>query len=185
MTQFLLISLLLTSVAFAGDATVVKVFGNVTVMGRPLKKDDILKEDQVLVVNDAKSLAQIRLSDGSRVLFKKGEFKLSQSDAKDNNLISIVRGIMFAEKAKKTNSSLEVRSGQATMGVRGTKFYVEVEKETYLCVCDGTVEIKNDKSRELVSKDEDVIVSADQPFKKTKAKDMMIKLANSGFKEMD
>lgn len=71
------------------------------------------------------------------------------------------------------------------MGVRGTKFYVEEKAdETYLCFCEGSVEIKNAISSQMVNKNEDAHVKENTEFKKTPANDMMIKMAKEGFIEM-
>ena len=71
------------------------------------------------------------------------------------------------------------------MGVRGTKFYIDQsEKETYLCVCEGKVEISNEISKEEVEKNEDAHVSKRNKIEATQANNDMLSMAWDGFKEM-
>lgn len=170
--------------AFAGDATVTLVRGTAKAFGKELVKGQLLTEGTEVSVEGAKSALQVKLADGSRVLVKEGAFKLEPSSKQQKSIVRLLRGVLYTQKVK-SMSELEVVTKNATLGVRGTKFFVqENDQETYLCVCEGLVRISNKKSSADVGVREDATVRAGQRFAKTKANDVMWDLAQQGFKEM-
>lgn len=94
------------------------------------------------------------------------------------------------KKIKDTGKrSFKVKTATATMGVRGTKFFVEANPDkTYLCVCEGKVEARhidgNMKSAMVAAGDDlDIRKDGDKLIVK-KAAAMMIDLSKNVFLEM-
>lgn len=183
--KVLLAALFVSGFAFA-DATITRMNGDVKVNGKALSKDSVVKTGEELVITGKQSFAQIKFDDGSRMLVKEGSVKLSEPEKaeKKTNLVQLVKGTIFVDKAK-SESPLKIKTSHSIMGIRGTKFFVQEDpKETYLCVCEGTVEISNGVSTELVTMKEDATVSSGKAFKKSKANQMMWDMATQGVNEI-
>ena len=184
--KFLFLALLLlTTQAFAGKATITKVIGVVTSEGKELAKGSVIEEGHEITVVGPKSLVQINFDDHSRALLKAGTYKIEKAQGKEDNVLLVVTGILFSHKAK-GKSNLEIRTANAVMGVRGTKFYVEASPdETYLCVCEGAVGIGNSKENTIVKKGFDSRVKKGSGVKATPANQNMLDMASAGFKDME
>lgn len=182
----LLVGLLSFSL-MAKDIKVMKLKGKVSYDGEEIKEGDLLDSGAYLEVGK-KSFAFIKFDNGNQVLLKDGKLKLENKVRKekgDKTILSLVRGMIFSYKPKKSKHRLFIKTKTAAMGVRGTKFFVqEDEKETYLCVCTGQVSVNNGLEKILVNKNEDVHIKKKQSLKKTKANKMMMNMAWDGFKTM-
>lgn len=181
--KFLLASLFITSFAYA-DATITRSGGDIKVNGKAITTGTIVKNGEEIVISGKKSFAQLKFDDGSRMLIKEGTLKLSAPEEAKQNLVQLVKGTIFVHKAK-GDSSLKIKTNHSMMGVRGTKFFVQEDpKETYLCVCEGKVEISNGVSTEMISMKEDAFVSSGKAFKKSIANQMMWDMATQGVNEI-
>lgn len=183
-TTIALFLFLICSNVFAGDATVIKIRGENISLGKTLQTGDTIKEGQEVELKDKNSLLQIRFTDGSRVLLKQGVYKVEKPVDPEGNFLRMVRGTIFVDKAK-GKAPFSVVTKSSVMGVRGTKFFVDQTDETYLCVCEGEVEISNAAGKIKVSKNEDVKTSSNKKLEKHKATDDMMNMALSGFKDME
>ena len=59
------------------------------------------------------------------------------------------------------------------------------KEETYLCVCEGEVEVKRDDQKMSVKRSEDIHVTKENELKISQANDDMWNMALEGFKLMD
>lgn len=170
--------------AFAETAILSKLKGEVNINGVAGKeKQKVLTGDEVSALGKSSSV-QLIYEDGSRSLLRNGVMKISGNSSEKETIIDLAKGVLFASK-NKSKKSLTVKTKYASMGVRGTKFYVKEDaEETYLCVCEGSVEIKNSSTSKIVNKNEDVHVKKEAEFKKAPANDMMMTMAKEGFIEM-
>src|SRR5690606_20553746 len=78
---------------------------------------------------------------GSIVEVRKGtRVKLGASERRSTSM-RLYAGALWSVLA--SGSDFEVETNNAVAGVRGTVFYTEAQSEhkTYICACDGTVEI--------------------------------------------
>jgi hypothetical protein len=181
--KYLLASLFMTSLAFA-DATITRSSGDIKVNGKAITTGALVKNGEEIVITGKKSFAQIKFDDGSRMLIKEGTLKLSPPEESKENLVQLIKGTIFVHKAK-SDSPLKIKTNHSIMGVRGTKFFVQEDpKETYLCVCEGKVEISNGVSTEFITMKEDATVSSGKAFKKSTANQMMWDMANQGVNEI-
>ncbi|HXH75773.1 MAG TPA: FecR family protein [Bacteriovoracaceae bacterium] len=184
MHRFLFMLLFLPTYLIASDATVVLVKGNVTVDMKQVVLGQVIKEGKEIDAMGPKSVIQLSFSDKSRILLKHGILKIEKPTAGQETFLRLVKGILYAQKAK-GNLNFKLATANATMGVRGTKFFVsETEAESYLCVCEGLVSVSNNLSTAEVGIKEDLRVKPGEKFEKTKANDMMWALALKGFTEM-
>lgn len=184
MKLFLLLFLLSSSTLFAAEASLSKISGKVTVDGKTAKEGMSLSMGETVSTLGKGNSAEISFSDGSRMLLRNGVLEIKRPATPKQTLVQLVKGILFSSK-EKSGSSLKVQTKYASMGIRGTKFYVDQqENETYLCVCEGTVEIANGVSTALVSQNEDAHVTMGKKFNKSQASSMMMDMAQDGFKEM-
>lgn len=181
---FLCLVLAFSQSLFAALGTVQKIHGKVLIDGKAAQVDQKVEAKSKVEAQDKKSFVIISFFDGSRLLLRNGEINLQGSAEKDT-VIDLARGEIFSYVKENSGLSQKVKTKNAVMGIRGTKFYVKASpEEAYLCVCDGKVEIKNSKSTALVAKNEDVHATEGKEFKKSPANKMMQEMAWDGFKEM-
>ena len=179
------LSLLILVVSFNLEAATVRnIKGTVTVNSVKIDKEKkVGSGDQIAAIGKGSSV-QIFFEDGSRSLLRNGKLSITEEVPQEKTLLNLARGILFTSK-EKGKSNLEVKTKNAVMGVRGTKFYIEENPDdTYLCVCEGVVAIQNDKATTLVERNEDVHTDKNASLKKAPASDMMLDMAWDGFKEM-
>lgn len=182
---FLIFSLLFAGVLEASDRVlVVRLKGEVTLDGRQLEVGDAIKIGSKVIANGKKSFVQFQFASGSLLMLKDGEMVINKVVAK-RTVVDLVRGTIFSFIKKKDGRKFKIRTKNAALGIRSTKFYVQaVPDDTYLCVCDGTVNIKNKKGSMDIGAEEDIHVSLDGELKKAKANKMMWEMTQEGFKEM-
>ena len=175
--------LFLTQSALAAIGTIGKIHGKVLIDGKVAKLDQKIETNSQVEAQDKKSFVVIDFFNGSRILLRNGKVNFKGSEGKDS-VMDLASGEIFSYLREDVGLTQKVKTKNAVMGVRGTKFYVnESDADTYLCVCDGKVEIKNEKSTALVSKNEDVHASKGQAFSKSGANAMMQDMAWDEFKE--
>lgn len=119
---------------------VVEVQGKVTLDGAPVTPDMELPATGTLETGkDGRAL--LTLGKGSIIEVRKSsKVKLGSSTRKKSSF-ELVTGTLWSFLAK--GESYEVVTGNAVAGVRGTIFYVEAHKhDTYICACDGEVELQ-------------------------------------------
>ncbi|HXH31456.1 MAG TPA: FecR family protein [Bacteriovoracaceae bacterium] len=185
MKIFFLLSLIALSMPSHGQiATLEKFFGKVSINSNAANAGQSLNSGDKVVAEGKKSWVQITFKDGSKMMARDGIFILKEPVSKKETMIELIKGVLFTYKSK-GESSLKVKTKNAVMGIRGTKFYVEEkDNETYLCVCEGKVEISNEAGMELVSREEDVHVRPKEKPQKTKASKNMMSMALEGFAQM-
>ena len=181
--KLLIFTFMFSSLAFA-DATITRSGGDIKVNGKAMTNGSRIQNGEEIVITGKKSFAQLKFDDGSRMLIKEGSLKLTQPEEPKQNLVQLIKGTIFVDKAK-GDSPLKIKTAHSVLGVRGTKFFVQEDpKETYLCVCEGKVEISNGISTEQVTMKEDAFVSSGKAFKKSKANQMMWDMATQGVNEI-
>lgn len=177
---------------FIGGAhaqTLTKVIGEVLVNTEAAKVNYEFSEGDVLEAIGEKSIAIVQYKDGTRFLLKNGNAKISTTKKK-NRKVSLIKGIIsvVVEKVEKDKKPhFYVKTKNSTMGVRGTKFWVEEKPEySYMCVCEGEVVVKNKKSKVSVKRNQDVhIKSKEAKLEVQTASTQMWQMAIDTFKMMD
>lgn len=182
----LLISLLFIFAinSYAGLAKISKIHGEVLVNNQPGKIEQVLNVGDVLVAKTKKSFFVVEYQNGTRFMLKHGVLKIvSLSDL--NDTVELKKGTIFSRVKKSItgNINFSVKTAKASMGVRGTEFFIlEDEKESYLCVCDGSVEVrKNLGGAVLVEKGEDIHVVDGKELLKLPASKQMMSMGNEIF----
>ncbi len=132
----------------------ISVIGKVTVNGKPAKKYHIInKEDKIATA--AKSSFVLKV--GEKSVFKVNEkSELVFSIGPNSNNLKLNKGWMAGvSKSKFTDSgTFYVSTPSVVAGVRGTSMCLKVEdsKNTYFCVCNGSIWLKG-----VGSEDEDKV----------------------------
>lgn len=159
---------------------VIKVKGKVTYQGRTLAVGSHIKEGQYIEVQ---GFVQLKFADGSKMLLRDGRAKVETVKG-NQNTINLLRGTLFSYKVK-SSTKLNVRTPKAVFAVRGTKFFLQEKKESsYLCVCDGVVNVRNEKGTVDIGRDQDIHVKTGQKLQKAKATPQMIDMVWDGFNLM-
>ncbi len=166
-----------------------RVNGDVKLNNISVVKNGIIdvKEGDRIIAKGKSSFIQIKLFHEEVILLRDGELFVNKQEKKigGQTLVELVKGKIFVSIEKSQKRKFYVKTKTAAMGVRGTKFMVEVKpKETYLCVCEGSVAMRNKKNEVLVAKGEDAFSSTDKTISKHEASDMMMKMTIDSFKEM-
>jgi hypothetical protein len=181
---FVCLTLIMSPSLFAALGTVQKIHGKVLIDGKEAKVEQKIEAKSRVEAQDKKSFVMISFFNGSRILLRNGVINFEGSQGKES-VIELASGELFSYVRENLSLSQKVKTKNAVMGVRGTKFYVkESPEESYLCVCEGKVEIKNSKSTAMVSKNEDVHAKKDEAFNKSGANKMMMDMAWDGFAQM-
>ena len=157
----LLVLLIFSSVVWSGSVEVVKLKGKVVYQGKAVKVGSKIDEGKEIEV--VKGFAQLKFPDGSKMLIKNGKVKV-QSVKNEKNLVQLLKGTLFAHKDAGSKTGLDIKTPKAVFAVRGTKFFInEDEEKSYLCVCEGVVNVKNDRGSVDVGKDQDIHVGKKLP----------------------
>jgi ferric-dicitrate binding protein FerR (iron transport regulator) len=113
--------------------------GKVTVNGKAAKVGDAFAASVTLEVAK-KGRAVVTLAPGTFVELRAGTKLTLGSSTRKTTSLKLLTGAIWSFVAKE--SSYEVETANAVAGVRGTVYYVEAKKtETYVCDCDGKLEV--------------------------------------------
>ena len=166
---------------FAANAVVEKIKGEAFVAGKAVAKGQSVPVGKSIKVV---GFVVLRFADGSKMLLKDGQATVKAVDSK-NSYLNLARGTLFASKVGQ-KTKMKISTSKASFAVRGTKFFIgEKEESSYLCVCEGFVEVKNKQGATvLVGKDEDVIVSPGKKLAKKEATTRMTEMVWDGLAEM-
>jgi len=169
-------------------ATLVTYKGEVKLNQKRLSTGDEnipISQGAILEAVGKKSFFIIQYKDGSRFMVKDGHIKVEKLEAK-NTLLSLVKGSILSYVNPKSRQQFKVKTKRASFAVRGTKFWVqESAKESYLCVCEGQVAVRNNNALMLVNPGEDShIKNRIESLRKQHSAAAMWSMASKGFKTM-
>ena len=123
------------------DRSVYRISGNATVNYKPASLDTrIVPGDTVKTGKDSELVMVVNtnamiLRGGSNVI-------IEAEKRQDSLIISGLRMLSGALLSVSRNTPMRVRSPTATIGIRGTGFYIEADPEqTYFCTCYGSTEV--------------------------------------------
>lgn len=149
---------------------------------------DKITEGTTVNATGKSSFAQFKFKDGSLVLLREGKLELSQIENRKNSTLSLLKGTLFIFKTPETkelDERLIIKTKNVSMGIRGTKFFVqEDEAKTYVCVCHGVVAVSNETGTVELTKKQDIFANKNEKLKQTNASKDMWKAGVEGFKEM-
>lgn len=169
-------------------ATLITYKGDVRLNQKQLSTEDKnlpLSQGALLEAKGKKSFVVIQYKDGSRFMVKNGNIKVEKLHPK-KTLISLIRGTILSYVNPKSQQKFKIKTKRASFAVRGTKFWVqESPKESYLCVCEGQVAVRNNNALMLVNPGEDThITSRIESLRKQNSSTKMWSMASEGFKTM-
>ena len=123
------------------DRSVYRISGSATVNDKPASLDTrIVPGDTVKTGKDSELVMVVNtnamiLRGGSNVI-------IEAEKRQDSLIISGLRMLSGALLSVSRNTPMRVRSPTATIGIRGTGFYIEADPEqTYFCTCYGSTEV--------------------------------------------
>lgn len=178
----LLIFFFLFSSFLHANGYVKKMKGNVFVNSKPASLKMSVKSGDFIKVEGEKSFVQIIFNDSSSFLLKEGELELKKIEKK-NTLFNLIKGSIFNVVDENSRNGFRLITKHVSYGVRGTKFFIDSSKN-YLCVCDGTVSVKNKSHKVDVRRGEDTSIPEQGKIYKTRASIDMWKMAQESFSEM-
>lgn len=185
-----LFSLSLITSVFAGEgfmavANVSKISGTAFINKEKIKVGAEIAEGMEVSIPKKGDYIEVKFQNGHLVRFVGAKVKVEKLNPK-NTLFSLLKGKIFsAIKPLTQNETYEIKTKQASFGVRGTQFMIEEDKkQSYLCVCEGVVNAKTAKGSVDVKKDEDVTIAPKRELKATLAAQSMVDMTKAVFKDM-
>jgi len=154
--------------------------------------DDMVKQ-RVPLHSGAKIKAQgqdsiviVEYTDKSRYMLIDGELTITTLEPQ-RSILSLIKGMLFNYINPESSHQFKVQTKRGSFGVRGTKFWLqEDERESYLCVCEGVVSVRNNHSLMFVNKGEDLhMANPYESLEKKLADKRMWRMSKKGFKLMD
>lgn len=143
-TPFLVLALTLILPSLqARTLKVLKSQGDVLLNGKALVPDQALPAGGILIAKGKDSYVDMSLNGGGKLRLKNGRLELNNPAAESWRVKLTGQLFAFFKKAKARQSFI-IQTDAAVAGVRGTKFLIQADPgDTYLCVCEGEVEMKS------------------------------------------
>ncbi len=148
----LLVIVVCPNFGFAQSVSVAAVKGQVEAKSPTDGKFNALKigssvMDGQTVKTGAAGLVVLVFPDESRVKLKeKTELVVRVPKEEDKYGIDLIKGALFSLVRKRPNQKFFVKTPMGVAGVRGTQFFTSFDKNFWMCVEDGEVEVKNEKT---------------------------------------
>jgi len=121
------------------NASVLSLDGRAAKSGEEVSSGDRILQGETLLVEDGARVV-LRLKDPPAAFQIKDAAKLVFESTGDSILLSLDRGHLLTV-VRRSPKKFRIQTPAATVGVRGTAFYLESRAvdQTYLCLCDGHV----------------------------------------------
>jgi ferric-dicitrate binding protein FerR (iron transport regulator) len=174
----------------ADSFQVKKMRGEAKYEGSAIVQGAHLKSGGVLIVSEKNgSQVDLEFSEGHHMRLKQGSQMQIDLSQVHRRVLHLLSGQLFVHAAKlKADSSLQIHTKTAVAGVRGTEFLIQSEgKGTYVCVCEGTVEVTktgDDQLKRLVSVGQDIWSRPDKPLGEAKNSSDMSKATLKEFADL-
>jgi len=134
------------------DRSIHKIEGEVTVNGQPANLGTQIKPGDIVKTTGKGS--QVIFVVGTQAMILRGSSELAierPSEANTSRFSRALRLVGGALLSVSRDMPMQVKTSTATVGIRGTGFYVEAqEDQTYFCTCYGTTEVAAVKQPEKV-----------------------------------
>lgn len=168
MKSFACILFFITFYVQASDGKVIFSKGEVLINGKASTKGTEFSYKDKIVVKD-KGLAVIHINPATKIKLKAGAELIIEKPLRTKSTSSFTyilnQGEIFIKAKRTKQNRYNVKTKFATMGVRGTEFFVSTSKSQksrdWMCVREGQVEVsvKNATGTVLVNKGEGVAIS--------------------------
>lgn len=140
-----------------------------------LRKGTSIEEgDQLVIVEDGLAIIKVtghsvlKLESGTKLNFDQLPQVIGQGGNQEvTNPAQITNkiGSVLIKMIKESNSeTLVVKSKDATLGVRGTKFLVSTDEDVVVAVNEGTVELESNGNTDFLTKSESMVVENGRSF---------------------
>jgi hypothetical protein len=129
-----------------------RITGEVTVNGQPADLKTSIKPGDT--VKTSGKASEVIFVVGSQAMILRGASEVLIERPPEPNTSAFTRALRLARGALLSVSRempMQVKTGTATVGIRGTGFYVEAqEDQTYFCTCYGVTDVASVKQPEKV-----------------------------------
>ncbi len=123
------------------DRSIYRISGSATVNDKPATLETkVVPGDTVKTSKDSELVLVVNTN---AMILRGGSNVIIEAEKKQDSLIiSGLRMLSGALLSVSRNTPMRVRSPTATVGIRGTGFYIEAEEDqTYFCTCYGSTEV--------------------------------------------
>lgn len=175
---------LLTSLSIYSSVQVVRYKGDILINSKKYDKTIKIKIGDTVHAKGDRSFIHMKTSFGSNITLRDGSLKVEKTQSK-STVMNLISGKFYHYLKPGTKRKFTLKTKNAVLGIRGTKYYVEAkDDDTYLCVCEGSVEATSLEKILVLNKNEDVHLNKDKKSSKFKASPQMISNVGETFSEM-
>ena len=123
--------------------SIYRIAGSATVNDRPASLQTVIKPGDT--VKTAKDSELVFVVNTQAMILRGGSNVIIEAEKKQESLIvSGLRMLTGALLSVSRNQPMRVRTPTATVGIRGTGFYIEADPEqSYFCTCYGVTEVES------------------------------------------
>lgn len=163
LVSFLFFSMSGYANGFLPIANVVKVNGKAFIdkEKEAVKVGDEVAKGMTINIPNPKDYIIVKYQNGHLVKMSGAKIVIEELTEK-MSLLNLMRGKIFTFIKKLTpDEKFEMKTAHAAFAVRGTKFGLSInekKKNSYLCVCEGSVEVAQGEMKTRVFKKEDIWV---------------------------
>lgn len=158
----ILILCLMTTLAFAkSDVTIIKIRGTVKYNGKTINKDSVITESGKIQTSK-RSFVKVRINKWNNTVVLGPNSKMNIDLTKDfkTKKVGLIHGAFrwIGKHNKKSKDNGEIYTRTASLGVRGTDFFLKANEllgESEIVLFDGLVNfanIKDEKDAKLITK---------------------------------
>ncbi|MGH8541164.1 MAG: FecR domain-containing protein [Stenotrophobium sp.] len=122
--------------------------GDVRVNGRPMTHDTQIGAQSNIETGEG-SYAVIAIGDGAFIVRERSALEIGGKELLVRSLRVVTGALLSVFGHRDTEDRIAVNTPVATIGIRGTGFYTEVEAQrTYFCTCYGHTQVATTDSKE-------------------------------------
>ncbi|MEP7154138.1 MAG: FecR domain-containing protein [Betaproteobacteria bacterium] len=128
--------------------SIYRISGTATVNDKPANLETVIRPGDT--VKTGKDSELVFVVNTNAMILRGGSNVIIESEKKEESLIlSGLRMLSGALLSVSRNTPMRVRTATATVGIRGTGFYMEAEPDqTYFCTCYGATEVESNADPE-------------------------------------
>tara|TARA_Y100000296_G_C5165666_1_gene254426 strand:- start:1543 stop:2229 length:687 start_codon:yes stop_codon:yes gene_type:complete len=147
--------LFFTSSTIFASGKVLHLKGKALINGNNLTRSSVIEQNDIISTKE-NSLVLLKLSSGATIkIAQNSSLKIAVYKPKSNQtLIHLLKGSSFFKKDPQVKGKLNVKTRVASMGVRGTQFFVSYGKDkkddVFMCVNKGSVWVSSDKKKAII-----------------------------------
>ena len=122
--------------------SVYRVTGNVTVNGKAISEETVIKPGDTLKTGEGSELIFTVNGNHAMILRSSSHLDIENEKSGSSWIINWLRLLTGKLLSVSRDSEMQIMTSTATLGIRGTGFYIESDPDlTYFCTCYGIIDV--------------------------------------------